>query len=263
MGESFVKVMEIAKRFANHERKVNTGKGLPDWYRNAFAITAFAEKKDFEAAERNLLAWAAEHPDPNETKEEKPVSKPEVICLCGPLRFMDAFRQVEYMFEMQGAIVVGPSFLPGATTHDGTTGCTPEQKIMLDELHKRKIDMCDKVYVINVGGYIGESTKSEIAYAQKTGKPVEYLESRPRLTPEQVETLKWLKKGGYVWLCRASSGEASVYACKVKPKLEDGHWSVSIITGIASGPNVFALAPLIPDWTIPLDIDATLKEAGV
>ena len=47
---------------------------------------------------------------------------------------------------------------------------------MLDEMHKRKIDMADEIYVINVGGYIGSSTKSEIEYAKKTGKTVKYLE---------------------------------------------------------------------------------------
>ena len=48
---------------------------------------------------------------------------------------------------------------------------------MLDNMHKRKIDMADAIYVINVGGYIGESTKSEIEYALRNGKKVYYLES--------------------------------------------------------------------------------------
>ena len=47
---------------------------------------------------------------------------------------------------------------------------------MLDDMHKRKIDMADEIFVINVGGYIGESTRSEIAYAERTGKKVNYLE---------------------------------------------------------------------------------------
>lgn len=47
---------------------------------------------------------------------------------------------------------------------------------MLDEMHKQKIDMSDEVYVINVGGYIGESTKSEIEYAKAEGKKIDYLE---------------------------------------------------------------------------------------
>jgi hypothetical protein len=100
--------------------------------------------------------------------------RPEIVCLCGPLRNMDAYRQAEYDLEMQGVIVLAPSFLPGASTHDGMTGCTPEEKIMLDQLHKRKIDLSDAVLVINVGGYIGTSTRSEIEYAESHGKPVHY-----------------------------------------------------------------------------------------
>ena len=50
-------------------------------------------------------------------------------------------------------------------------------KLMLDDMHKRKIDLCDEIFVINVGKYIGESTKSEIEYAIKTGKKVNYLEN--------------------------------------------------------------------------------------
>ena len=49
-------------------------------------------------------------------------------------------------------------------------------KEMLDDMHKRKIDMADEIFVINVGGYIGESTQLEIEYAKKTGKKVNYLE---------------------------------------------------------------------------------------
>ena len=47
---------------------------------------------------------------------------------------------------------------------------------MLDDMHKRKIDMADEIFVINVGGYIGSSTKSEIEYAKANGREVRYLE---------------------------------------------------------------------------------------
>ena len=49
-------------------------------------------------------------------------------------------------------------------------------KEMLDDMHKRKIDMADEIYVINIGGYIGSSTRSEIGYAEQTGKTLRYLE---------------------------------------------------------------------------------------
>jgi hypothetical protein len=173
---------------------------------------------------------------------------------------MDSFRQAEYDFEMQGAIVVGPSFLPGAKTHDGTTGCTPEQKIMLDELHKRKIDMCDKVYVLNVGGYIGESTKSEIAYAQKIGKPVEYLESRPALTDEQREVLEWLDKGGFRYLTIDKCKTANVEAFENMPHNDNGTWYDDTGAGdLIDGEKLSCLRPLLPDWTKALEIKGALK----
>ena len=66
-------------------------------------------------------------------------------------------------------------------------------KLMLDELHKRKIDLADDVLILNVGGYIGESTRSELNYARAHGKPVRFLEDHdsseevmpPLKTPEK------------------------------------------------------------------------------
>jgi hypothetical protein len=55
-------------------------------------------------------------------------------------------------------------------------GTLTRTKEMLDDMHKRKIDMADSIFVINVGGYIGDSTRSEIEYAKAHGKKVEYLE---------------------------------------------------------------------------------------
>ena len=57
-------------------------------------------------------------------------------------------------------------------------GTLTKPKEMLDDMHKRKIDMADEIFVINVGGYIGSSTRSEIEYAKATGKAVRYLESQ-------------------------------------------------------------------------------------
>ena len=55
-------------------------------------------------------------------------------------------------------------------------GTFTKTKEMLDDMHKRKIDLADEIFVINVGGYIGESTKSEIEYAKSMGKKINYLE---------------------------------------------------------------------------------------
>lgn len=49
-------------------------------------------------------------------------------------------------------------------------------KTLVDEVHKRKIDLADEVFVVNVGGYIGDSTRSEVAYAVAQGKPIRWLE---------------------------------------------------------------------------------------
>lgn len=106
-----------------------------------------------------------------------PKKRPEIVCLCGPMRFHDAYRKAEYELELAGKIVLAPSFKPGATEHDGTTGCTPEQKIQLDALHKEKIKMADRVLILNVGGYVGESTRSEIEHAKALGKAVDFLEN--------------------------------------------------------------------------------------
>ena len=74
---------------------------------------------------------------------------------------------------LEGIIVISV----GLFGHSGDDEVwTESTKEMLDDMHKSKIDMADEIFVINVGGYIGSSTRSEIEYATATGKPVNYLE---------------------------------------------------------------------------------------
>lgn len=110
------------------------------------------------------------------------VTRPKVICLCGSTRFYDAFQRANYELTMQGIIVLSVGFYPHSQqqAHGEQVGCTPEQKMALDELHLKKIDMADEIFVLNVGGYIGESTAREISYAHLSGKPVNYLEVVPQ-----------------------------------------------------------------------------------
>ena len=97
----------------------------------------------------------------------------KVITLCGSTKFKDAFIEAQKRLTLEGNIVISV----GLFGHSGDTEVLTEGvKEMLDDMHKRKIDMADEIFVINVGGYIGSSTRSEIAYAQATGKPVRYLE---------------------------------------------------------------------------------------
>lgn len=105
--------------------------------------------------------------------------RPKIVCLCGSSRFYQQFVEANYRETMAGRIVLSIGFYPHAQNeiHGGEVGVTPEQKVALDELHKRKIDLADEVLVINVGGYIGESTGSEIQYALNRGKDVRFLEA--------------------------------------------------------------------------------------
>ena len=108
------------------------------------------------------------------------VGKYKVITLCGSTRFRDEFMEAQKRLTLEGNIVISV----GLFGHSGDNevwenmdeGTLTRTKEMLDDMHKRKIDMADEIFVINVGGYIGDSTKSEIAYAKLTGKAVRYLE---------------------------------------------------------------------------------------
>ena len=103
-----------------------------------------------------------------------------VVTLCGSTRFRDQFMEAQKRLTLEGKIVISV----GLFGHSGDSevwdgmdeGTLTKTKEMLDDMHKRKIDMADSIYVINVGGYIGDSTQSEIAYAIEHGKKVEYLE---------------------------------------------------------------------------------------
>ena len=101
------------------------------------------------------------------------VGKFPVITLCGSTRFKDQFLEAQKRLTLKGNIVISV----GLFGHSGDEEVwTPGTKEMLDNMHKRKIDMADAIYVINVGGYIGSSTRSEIEYAKKNGKIIMYLE---------------------------------------------------------------------------------------
>jgi hypothetical protein len=103
--------------------------------------------------------------------------RPEIVVLCGSTRFFGTFNEQNLALTLDGKIVL-------------TVGCDtkrdddlmaagvfgPLLKARLDDLHKRKIDLADRVLVLNVGGYVGDSTRSEIEYAQKIGRPIDYLE---------------------------------------------------------------------------------------
>ena len=107
------------------------------------------------------------------TKENNMVGNYKVITLCGSTRFKDEFYRVQKELTLKGYIVISV----GLFGHSGDEEVWAEgTKEMLDDMHKRKIDMADEIFVINVDGYIGSSTKSEIEYALANNKVVTYLE---------------------------------------------------------------------------------------
>lgn len=106
------------------------------------------------------------------------VHDPEIVTLCGSTRFKAEINRANAELTMQGKLVIslgvfGHVDMPD---HDWTTNGNADKR-MLDELHRRKIDLADRVHVVNVGGYIGESTRGEIDYALARGRKVTYLES--------------------------------------------------------------------------------------
>ena len=108
------------------------------------------------------------------------VRKYKVITLCGSTRFKNEFMRAQKKLTLEGKIVISV----GLFGHSGDQevwenmdeGTLTRTKEMLDDMHKRKIDMADEIFVINVGGYIGDSTRSEIEYAKEHGKTVIYYE---------------------------------------------------------------------------------------
>lgn len=118
------------------------------------------------------------------------VPRPTIVCLCGSTRFWKEFQRAGLRETLAGRIVL--SIGAAAGTDDDHFGSISRAeydrvKLMLDELHKRKIDLADEILVLNVDGYIGESTRSEIEYAVQHGKPVRWLEQPIEIISDKGE----------------------------------------------------------------------------
>lgn len=106
---------------------------------------------------------------------------PTVVCLCGSTRFCEAFQDANLQETLAGRIVLSVgSYLRS----DESLGLDAETKARLDQLHLRKIELADEVLILNVGGYIGESTARELAHARKLGRVVRFLE--PDKAPKEI-----------------------------------------------------------------------------
>ena len=101
--------------------------------------------------------------------------KPIIVCLCGSIRFPDAWKKAHREESLAGKIVLSV----GVMIHAGDSPIREDcpEKRLLDELHLRKIDLADEVLILNVNGYIGESTQRELTYALVEKKKIRFLES--------------------------------------------------------------------------------------
>ena len=97
-----------------------------------------------------------------------PAARPKIVCLCGSLRFTKEFATERRRLTLDLAIVLAPEATE-ASERD------PSAVRALGELHLRRIDLADEVRIVNPGGYIGDATRREIAYADEMGKRVTYL----------------------------------------------------------------------------------------
>lgn len=125
------------------------------------------------------MVWGKDFMENKVRNEES--RKYNVITLCGSTKFKNAFMEVQKWLTLQGNIVISVGLFGHYGDDEVWEGMDEdtltETKKMLDDMHKRKIDMSDEIFVVNVGGYIGDSTRSEIEYAKEHGKKVRYLEN--------------------------------------------------------------------------------------
>lgn len=106
--------------------------------------------------------------------------RPMIVCLCGSTRFLEAYREANLRETLRGNIVltIGCDMRTDADLFDGMTPTEfANVKRDLDILHMNKIELADRILVLNVGGYIGSSTKNEINYALLFHKAVDYWET--------------------------------------------------------------------------------------
>ena len=104
--------------------------------------------------------------------------KPKIICLCGSTRFTELMLVKQWELTKQGFIVLSwcalpDSYFQGDKAHIGDQEGVKE---IVDEVHMRKIDLADEVHILNIDGYIGESTRNELNYAKKQGKIIKFIE---------------------------------------------------------------------------------------
>lgn len=140
------------------------------------------------------------------------MSKPTVVCICGSTRFSEQFQAANFKETLDGKIVltIGCDLKSDAELFGGWgTKEVTAIKAKLDDLHLRKIDLADEILVLNVGQYIGSSTRHEIEYAKSMGKRIRYLVDPDGLLCES---------------CEEEVGTFNSSIWKMDDGTGDGHW---------------------------------------
>lgn len=128
-------------------------------------------------------------------RDVPPPPEPEVVCLCGSTKFKEEYREENARLTLAGKIVLSVGFfhhydgMPDVEGVEDAMDEGAEWKRDVDNLHLRKIDLADRVHVINVAGYVGSSTTQEVRYAHRNGVPVTWLE--PDRVPEDLRASAW------------------------------------------------------------------------
>jgi hypothetical protein len=107
------------------------------------------------------------------------LERPTIVCLCGSTRFYDVFSKLNLEETLAGKIVlsIASDRQTEQSIFDAMNETELEQvKQKLEKLHFQKIDLADEILVVNVGGYVGESTTREILYARENHKSIRWLE---------------------------------------------------------------------------------------
>lgn len=142
--------------------------------------------RDLFIEESKIRAWAISVEETRRDAIRTPLiddmkesgdKKPSVICLCGSTRFTNEMLVKQWELTKKGHVVLSWCALPDSYFSGEDKAHIGDQegvKEIVDEVHKRKIDISDEVFILNIGGYIGESTRSEIDYAKLIGKKISY-----------------------------------------------------------------------------------------
>lgn len=95
----------------------------------------------------------------------------KIMTVCGSLRFYKEMMEITEKLELEGNCMLVPIYNPSKSSKDDFT---EEEALVLDKMHKERIKISDAVLIVNVDGYIGNSTKNEIEFAKSLNKEIIY-----------------------------------------------------------------------------------------